>query len=113
MPIIAFKQRVARTVAQLVAAFRKGSKSRYVEDRNVRTEYRWAEGDENRLRVLQRPVDCRIRRCHGASAQLNCEKQLLQSRSLISGADPVQLGFVASFNGQGGNATGVVLTRLK
>src|SRR5260370_941084 len=43
----------AQPFARLVAAFHNGlNEQGYVEGRNVGIEYRWAEGEENRLKPL-------------------------------------------------------------
>jgi putative ABC transport system substrate-binding protein len=52
MPVIGFLNSGSAR-AHLVTAFRQGlSESGYVEDRNVRIEYRWAESDYDRWRGL-------------------------------------------------------------
>jgi putative ABC transport system substrate-binding protein len=54
MPVIGFLSSVSPVPwAHLVAAFRQGlSETRYVEGRNVRIEFRWAEGRYDRLPEL-------------------------------------------------------------
>ena len=54
MPVIGFLSgRSLASDAHLVAAFRQGlSESGYVEGRNVTIEFRWAEGQIDRLRVM-------------------------------------------------------------
>ena len=54
MPVIGFLDTSrADSVRQLVAAFRQGlSETGYVEGRNVAIEYRWAEGQYDRLPAL-------------------------------------------------------------
>src|SRR6516164_6647026 len=54
MPVIGFlNTRAPEQDAHLLAAFRQGlTETGYVEDRNVTIEYRWAEGDNERLPAL-------------------------------------------------------------
>ena len=53
MPVIGFLTRVARADAHLIAAFRQGlAEAGFVEGRNVAIEYRWAEGQYDRLPEL-------------------------------------------------------------
>src|ERR1700674_3585981 len=54
MPVIGYlSSRSPGETAALVAAFRKGlGEAGYVEDQNVAIEYRWAEGQYDRLPAL-------------------------------------------------------------
>ena len=53
MPVIGFLRRLARTGRLRVRAFRQGlSETGYVEGQNVAIEYRWAEGQYDRLPAL-------------------------------------------------------------
>src|SRR5262249_19972939 len=58
MPVIGFLSgRAPAESAGVLAAFRKGLREAgYVEDQNVRIEYRWAEGQSDRLPALAREL---------------------------------------------------------
>jgi putative tryptophan/tyrosine transport system substrate-binding protein len=105
----------AEPFQRLVAAFREGlGQSGYVEGRNLKIEYRWAEGDEDRLKTYAADLVKRnvalIAALGGVRAAQVAEAATDRIPILfISGFDPVQLGFVKSINAPGVNATGVNL----
>src|SRR4029078_7551244 len=96
--------------APMVAAFREGLKELgHVEVQNVAIEFRWAEGKYERLSALGTDL---VRRQVAAIAGTStpaaqAAKALTGTGSLVftTGADPVQLGLVASLNQQGGTRT--------
>jgi putative ABC transport system substrate-binding protein len=100
--------------ASQVTAFRKGvNEAGFVEGQNVAIEYRWAEGDYDRLPELaaglvRHPVAV-ILTSGGARPTLAAKTatSTIPIVFLNGGSDPVAAGLVASFNRPGGNVTGV------
>ncbi len=99
--------------AELVAAFHKGLKEYgYVEGKNLKVEYRWAEGDEYRLKEMAIDlVEHRVALIAATggirSAELAKDATATIPILFISGTNPVARGLVRSINRPGGNATGV------
>jgi putative ABC transport system substrate-binding protein len=114
LPVIGFlASESADLFADRVRAFRQGlSETGFVEGGNVEIEYRWAEGQYDRLPALATDL---VRRQVSAIVTLGglppaqAAKAATTSIPIVFqiGADPIAAGLVASLNRPGGNVTGV------
>jgi putative ABC transport system substrate-binding protein len=114
MPVIGFLNSVtAQAFARRVEVFRQGlGEAGYVEGRNVAIEYRWAEGDYDRLPALADELvrlNVTVIVATGGSASARAAKRATSTIPIVftAGGDPIQSGLVASLNRPGGNLTGV------
>jgi putative tryptophan/tyrosine transport system substrate-binding protein len=105
MPLIGFLDPTSSDYsnADRLHAFRQGLKDAgYVEGENVAIEYRWAEGQVDRLPALAADL---VRR-HGSAVFAAKAATTTIPIVFISAEDPVGLGLVASLARPGGNLTG-------
>jgi putative ABC transport system substrate-binding protein len=116
MPVIGWLSGVSPApYASFLAAFRQGlSEAGYVEGQNMTVEYRWAEGNFDRLPALAtdlvgRKVDLIV--TNGGNVSALAAKNATSSIPIVfvAGNDPVEEGLVSSLARPGGNLTGVTL----
>jgi putative tryptophan/tyrosine transport system substrate-binding protein len=111
-PTIGFLNRAAAgPLAPLTRAFLDGLRDGgFVDGGNVAIEYRWADGQSDRLPALT----AELVKLNPAVIVANVNAALVAKQAtstipivFISGTDPVKAGLVASLNRPGGNLTGV------
>jgi putative ABC transport system substrate-binding protein len=114
MPVIGWLHSAdGKSFASELAAFRQSlQENGYEEGRNLAIEYRWAEGQFDRLPAMAADLVRRNVQVIAAVGGNNSNLAAKAATSTIpivftSGADPVRLGLVDSLSRPGGNVTGV------
>jgi putative ABC transport system substrate-binding protein len=115
MPVIGFLHSGSPDAfASWVAAFRRGlNEASFIEGQNVAIEFRWAEGQLDRLPTLAADL---VRRQVAVIVANNVSTPAAKATTsaipivFVSGGDPVRSGLVTSLSRPGGNVTGVSFT---
>jgi putative ABC transport system substrate-binding protein len=122
IPVVGFLSSASpKPYAGRVAAFRKGlNEAGYIEGRDLAIEFRWAQGQYDRLPVFAADLvsqKAAVIVSSGGDVAALAAKAATSSIPIVvvTGSDPVKAGLVASFNRPGGNVTGAsfVATELE
>ena len=114
MPVIGFLSgATSDTMRELVAAFHRGlADAGFAAGRNLTIEYRYAEGNNDRLPALAMDLvrrEVSVIAVVGSTPAALATKAATQTIPIVFfiGTDPVKVGLVASLARPGGNITGI------
>jgi putative ABC transport system substrate-binding protein len=114
MPVVGFVNAAsAENYKRQVAAFLEGlAQNGYIDGEKVKVEYRWAEGQYDRMSALITELlgrQAAVISVTGSTAAAQAAMAATRTIPIVFviGGDPVKFGLVASLNRPGGNVTGV------
>jgi putative tryptophan/tyrosine transport system substrate-binding protein len=105
--------------ADRVAVFRRGlGETGYVEGHNVAIEYRWAEGQLDRLPAMAADlVSRRVAVIFATGSDVAIRAAMAATKTIpivfVTASDPVAAGFVTSFARPEGNVTGITFQSVE
>jgi putative tryptophan/tyrosine transport system substrate-binding protein len=117
IPVVGFMSgRSSEDSGHLAEAFQQGlAETGFINGQNVKIEFRWAQGDYDRLPALAADLISRnvavLVGVGGDVSAFAAAKRATATTPVVfgMGGDPVKDGLVASFNRPGGNVTGYTL----
>src|ERR1700746_3659773 len=116
IPVVGFMSgRSAEDSARVASAFREGlADEGFIEGQTVKIEYRWANGDYDKLPALAADLgDHNVAVLLAVGGEVSAAVAAKATKTIPVvfgvGSDPVKAGLVASFSRPGGNVTGFTL----
>ena len=119
MPVIGYLSgRSAESDAAMLAALRRGlGEGGYIEGQNITIEYRFSNGQYDRLPALMTELTSRqvsVLVVAGVAGTVAGQMRASQIPIVFNvGGDPVRAGLVASINRPGGNITGIFVSLVR
>jgi ABC-type uncharacterized transport system substrate-binding protein len=120
MPVVGFMSgRSPEDSAHVASAFRQGlANEGFIEGQTIKIEYRWANGDYDKLPALAADlVDHNVAVLVAVGGDVSAAVAAKATKTIPVvfgiGSDPVKAGLVASFSRPGGNVTGFTLWTIE